>query len=113
MVKKKKKKSEFVEDITILLDSISQTKMELRKLKNEELRKLDLREKERIKLTKERTKQQKKMVIERYEKKKENLGKALLKRKNQELGKHLSVERKSLSKTNREIRRIKRDQRKK
>ena len=113
MVKKRKKKNDFVKYISRLLSSIGQTKIELKKLKNEELRKLDLKEREGIKLIKERTKQQKKIVVERYEKKKENLGKALLKRKSQELGKHLSIEMKSLSRTNKEIRRIKKDRRKK
>lgn len=102
-------KNEFVKDISNLLSSIGQTKIELRRLKNEELKRLNLKEREGIKLIKERTKEQKKLVVERYEKKKENLGKALLKRKSQELGKHLSIERKSLSRTNKEIRRIQRD----
>ena len=101
-----KNRSKFVENITSLLNSIGQAKTELRKLKNEELRKLDLKEREGIRLIRERTKQQKKIVVERYEKKKENLGKALLRKKKQELGKHLSVERKSLNRTNKEIRGI-------
>ena len=102
-------KNEFVKDISNLLSSIGQTKVELRRLKNEELKKLNLKEREGIKLIKERTKQQKKIVVERYEKKKENLGKVLLRRKSRELGKHLSIERKSLSRTNKEIRRIQKD----
>lgn len=111
MAKKRRRKDNFVENVTRLLSSISQTKKELRLLKNEELKKLNLSEKEQIKLVKDKTKQQKKKIIDRYEKRKENLGKTLLKRKNQELGKHLSVERKSLNRTNKEIGRVKKNQR--
>jgi len=111
-MKKKKKKNEFVKDISSLLSSIGQTKVELKRLKNEELRKLNLKEKEGIKLINERTKQQRKIVIDRYEKKKENLGKALLKKKIKELGEHLSIEKKSLRKTNKEIGRVKKNRRK-
>ena len=112
MKKRGKKKDSFTENVTGLLSSIAQTKKELGRLKNEELKKLTLSEKEQIKLIKLKTNEQKKKVIERYEKKKENLGKALLRRKNQELGRHLSIERKSLSKTNTKIGRIGREQRK-
>lgn len=100
------KKNNFLESAKDLLKSIAGVKNKLRLLKNEEIRKLTLNEKEQVKLIKERTNQQKKKVIERYEKKKETLGQALLRRKNRDLGKHLSLERRSLNKTNREISRI-------
>lgn len=100
----------FVENVGALLNSIAREKKELRHIKNEELKKLGISEREQIKLIKLRTKQQKERVIERYERRKENLGKTLLGKKNQELGKHLSIEKKSLNKTNKAINKVKRNQ---
>lgn len=108
----KKKKESFYESASNLLTSIGEVKKELRKLKNEEIRRLNLREREEIKLVKERTKKQRELVLKRYEKKKQEIGKALLRRKSQELSRHLSSERRSLSKTNKEINRITRNRKK-
>ena len=105
-MKMKKRGSDFIKGARGLLNSIGESKKELRILKNQELKNLNIREREEIKLIKEKTKKQRAEILGRYEKGKENLGNALLKRKKQELGRHLSVERKSLSKTGNEIRKI-------
>ena len=109
---KKKKVNEFVKGARELLNSIGENKKQLRILKNQELKNLNLKEREEIKLIKEKAKNERLEILKRYEKGRENLGKALLKRKNQELGSRLSIEKKSLSKTNREIGKIGRSLRK-
>ena len=109
---KKKKVNEFVKGARELLNSIGENKKQLRILKNQELKNLSLKEREEIKLIKEKAKKERLEILTRYEKGRENLGKALLKRKNQELRTRLSVENKSLSKTNREIGKIGRSLRK-
>lgn len=103
---KKKKENSFTKGAGELLSLIGENKKELKRLKNQELKNLNIKEREGIKLIKEKTKKQKSEILERYEKGKENLGKVLLKRKKQELGNRLSIEKKSLSKTNREIGKI-------
>jgi hypothetical protein len=105
-VKNLKKKNNFISGARELLYSISENKKQLKILKNESLKKINLKEREEIKLVREKAKKQRKEVLKRYEKGKENLGKALLVRKKQQLGIRLSVEKKSLSKTNREIGKI-------
>lgn len=102
----KKRKKNFVKGANELLNSIEESKKELMLLKNQELRNLTIKEREGIKLIKEKIKKQKLGVLERYEKGKENLGKILLTRKKQELGTHLSIEKKSLNRTNKEIGKI-------
>jgi len=109
---KKKEVNEFVKGARELLNSIGENKKQLRILKNQELKNLSLKEREEIKLIKEKAKKERLEILTRYEKGRENLGKALLKRKNQELRTRLSVENKSLSKTNREIGKIGRSLRK-
>ena len=96
---KKKKVNEFVKGARELLNSIGENKKQLRILINQELKNLNLKEREEIKLIKEKAKNERLEILKRYEKGRENLGKALLKRKNQELGSRLSIEKKSLSKT--------------
>lgn len=103
---KKKRENDFVKRASELLNSISENKEELKILKNQELKNLNVKEREGIKLIKEKTKKQRAEILKRYEKGKESLGKILLKRKNQELGTRLSIEKKSLSKTNKEIGKI-------
>ncbi len=105
-LKKRKKKNDFIKGANELLNSINENKKELMLLKNQELKNLTIKEREEIKLIKEKIKKQKLGVLKRYEKGKENLGKILLTRKKQELGIHLSIEKKSLSKTNKEIGKI-------
>jgi hypothetical protein len=111
MVRKKreknlKKRNNFISGARELLNSIGKNKKELKILKNEGLKNLNLKEREEIKLIKEKTKKQREEILKRYEKGKENLGKALLRRKNQELGTRLSIEKKSLNKTNKQIGKI-------
>jgi len=105
-VKSVKEENNFLSGARKLLHSISENKKELKILKNQELKNLNLKEREEIKLIKEKTKKQRLDVLKRYEKGKENLGKSLLKKKNQKLGTRLSVEKKSLNKTNRDIGKI-------
>jgi hypothetical protein len=117
MVKKKKvkkrgkrlnKKSEgnFIEGAKKLLNSIGESKKELRILKNQQLESLNIKERKEIKLIKEKTKKQRAEILKRYEKGKEDLGNTLLKRKKQELGTRLSIEKTSLSKTHKGIRKV-------
>lgn len=103
---KRKKENSFIKGVSGLLSSIGKNRKELKILKNQELKNLNLKEREGIKLIKEKTKKQRSEILNRYERGKENLGKILLKRKNQELGTRLSIEKKSLSKTNKEIGKI-------
>lgn len=105
-VKRLKEKNNFIKGARELLNSISVNKKELKIIKNQELKNLNIKEREEIKLVKEKTKKQRIEILKRYEKGKENLGKVLLKKKNHELGNRLSIEKKSLSKTNREIGKI-------
>ncbi len=112
MKKKVGKKAKKINEITALLDSVLEAKKELRALKNKELQNLSLKEKEAIILIKERIEKQKDGVVWRYEKRKRSLGESLLRRKNEELGKHLSVERKSFNRTSREIRLIRKSRKK-
>lgn len=100
---KKRKKNNFISGARDLLNSINENKRELKEVKNLELKNLNIREREEIKLVKEKMKKQRLEIQRRYEKGREDLGKILLRKKNQELGSRLSVEKKSLSKTNREI----------
>lgn len=109
---KKVKKDTFYKVATDLIDLIEKKKNELKILKNEELRKLNINEEEQIRLIKERIGLQRQRLIERYERKKEDLGKALLMKKKEKLGKQIVIERKSLSRTNREISKAKKDQKK-
>ena len=102
----KKRKNNFVKNVRELLGLISERKKELRELKNSELKSLDLKEREEIKLVKAESRKQRLEILKRYEKGQESLGEALLRKKNQELGSRLSVERKSLNKTNKDIGKI-------
>lgn len=102
----RKKEDNFISGARELLNSISKNKKELKELKNLELKNLSIKEKKEIKLVMVKAKKQKLEILERYEKNKENLGKVLLKRKNKELGTNLSIERKSLNKTTKEIEKI-------
>ena len=103
---KKRKENNFIKSAKELLNLIGENKKELRILKNQELKNLNIKEREGIKLIKEKIKKQRLEILKRYEKGKENLGKVLLKRKKSVLGTRLSIEKKSLSKTNREIGKI-------
>lgn len=105
----KKRDNKFLENVTSSLEYINYTKRELKKLRNEEIRKFNIQEKEEINLIKEKIKKQREVVLNRYEEKKKNLGKVLLQRKTQELRSHLYIEKKSLSKTDKEISRIRKN----
>lgn len=94
----KKKENNFIEGARKLLKSIDANKNELKILKNQELKNLDRRGGKEITLIKEKTKKQRLEILKRYKKGKEDLGKILLKRKNQELGTRLSIEKKSSNK---------------
>jgi len=106
------KKYDFPDSISVLLSSIGVAKKELRRMKNEELKKISQREKDEIRLARARAKNQRKKILERYEKRKQSIGKSLLKEKNLTLGKHLSRERDSLRKTDRGLRKVRESLRK-
>ena len=104
---KKKVKNSFTDSATGILKSITSLKKELRLIKNEEIRKLTISEKEQIEVIRLNTKKEKQKVLDRYEKKRKELGKSLLRIKNQELQDQLDLEKKSLRKTNSKLRGIK------
>ncbi len=103
-----RRKDDFMEGASALLDLISGDKKELRMLMNEELKALRVREREGIKLVKEKAKKEREGILKRYEKGKEQLGKVLLKKKKRELGTRVSVEKRLLGKSSGEARKIER-----
>lgn len=108
VVKRKslRSKNDFARNVTDSISSIKSLKKDLRRVMNDELKRLDMRKKYEIQVINEKIKKKKKDVIARYEKRKKELGIDLLKHKQERLQSHVLSERKALEETNNVVDRL-------
>jgi hypothetical protein len=97
----------FSKNATGLLKSIDQARKGIKKTRADELSALGFSKREKLKLVRQRTKAERKAILERYEKASAAIGKSLLVKKKEGLMKLLSLEKRSLGNVVQEIVRVK------